>query len=217
MVAKSKVQPEEEVSSKDEINTSGDVPLVDILSLAENSINNLKNILDTFDSKIYAEFREIAAQIDMTKSELGQLNAKDQRKGRIPEAGQELHEIVKSTEEATNKIMGAAETIMTADPSDQGNYYNIVNDNVMAIFEACSFQDLTGQRISRVVDTLEFIDKRVAHFASKFGVTAPSSEIAFIDDEEREKEERAKKLILNGPQNEQDAISQNDIDSMLSK
>ena len=151
------------------------------------------------------------------KTEIGQLNANELKQGRIPEAGEELHAIVQSTEEATNKIMEAAETIMTADPSDQGNYYNIVNDNIMAIFEACSFQDLTGQRISRVVDTLEFIDKRVSKFASNFASNDSGGGDHYIDDEEREKAERDKRLILNGPQNQGEAVEQNEIDEMLTK
>ncbi len=210
--------PKAESDSAHETQQQGvnsDVPLTDILALAENSIENLKSILDSFDAKIYSEFREIADQINFTKTEISQLNASEMRQGRIPEAGKELHAIVESTEQATHKIMEAAETIMTADPSDQGNYYNIVNDNIMAIFEACSFQDLTGQRISRVVDTLEFIDKRVSKFANKFSSTADDASQHYVDDEEREKADRNQRLILNGPQDDEHAIKQDEIDEML--
>lgn len=215
MVSQPRAQHDSEES---EHKVSDDVPLIDILSLAENSIANLKNILDTFDARIYSEFREIADQISQTKTEIGQLNATEIRQGRIPEAGNELKAIIDSTEDATHKIMESAETIMTADPSDQANYYTIVNDNIMTIFEACSFQDLTGQRISRVVDTLEFIDKRVSRFASKMNIQyegAQETEEHYIDDEERQKAQRKKDLMLHGPQDDQEAVSQNEIDFML--
>lgn len=200
--------------------TEKDVSLVEILSLAENSIGNLKHIIDSFDAKIYNEFREIAQQISSTRSEIAQLNASDIRQGRIPDAGRELAAVVESTEKATHRIMEAAETIMTADPSDAGTYYSTVNENILAIFEACSFQDITGQRISRVVETLEFIDKRVNRFALKMGATTqdapqPGDTDYYIDKEEHDTAKRKHELILNGPQNEHEAITQHDIDDLL--
>ena len=35
----------------------------------------------------------------------------------------------------------------------------------MVVFEACSFQDITGQRIAKVVETLQHIEERVSRFA----------------------------------------------------
>jgi len=57
--------------------------------------------------------------------------------------------------------MDAAEEIMSADSSDSGAYQTAVNDACMRIFEACSFQDITGQRISKVVRTLTYIEDRL--------------------------------------------------------
>lgn len=217
------VKPQTQMSSVNnntDVQEDNEISLVEILSLAETSIGSLKQILDTFDNKIYREFREIAQQISSTKSEISQLHANEMREGHIPNAGRELAAIVESTENATHQIMEAAETIMTADPSDVGNYYNTVNDNIMAIFEACSFQDITGQRISRVVETLEFIDKRVSRFAKKMGAnTTDAPQVGdanyYIDEEEKQRAQRKRDLILNGPQDTRDAISQDDIDTLL--
>ncbi len=217
MVAKPSAQQTSDLK-QEAVVIKEDIPLIDILSLAENSIENLKSILDSFDARIYSEFRDIADQISETRLEIGQLNAAEIRQGRIPEAGNELRAIIDSTEDATHKIMESAETIMTADPSDQANYFNIVNENIMTIFEACSFQDITGQRITRVVDTLEFIDKRVSRFANKMKVPASSSsEEHYIDEEERMKAERKKDLLLNGPQDQGAGVNQQEIDVMLKK
>ena len=68
MVANPKTASEENRKSSQLTDIKSDVPLTDILSLAENSIENLKNILESFDAKIYAEFREIAEQINFTKN-----------------------------------------------------------------------------------------------------------------------------------------------------
>ena len=44
-----------------------------------------------------------------------------------------------------------------------------LQDAVTRIYEACSFQDITGQRITKVVTTLKVIEEKVAHIISTFG------------------------------------------------
>ncbi len=132
--------------------------LAEALTLAQSSMADMETAITRIHSEVFREFREISRAITKTKSEISALQANDIRSERIPEAGRELIAVVDATEDATNCIMECAETIMTADPSNPATYHNVVNENVMAIFEACSFQDLTGQRISRVVETLEHIE-----------------------------------------------------------
>ena len=146
-----------------------DISLVDVLTLAEASIHSMKTFIDSLDSTIYREFREIADYIQKTKQEIGHLQANDLKSNHIPEAGHELDIVVTTTEEATTKIMECAEAILDADISDVKAYQELINSKVMEIFEACSFQDLTGQRISKVIETLEHIETRVSRFASAIG------------------------------------------------
>jgi chemotaxis protein CheZ len=108
--------------------------------------------------------------------------------------------------------MESAEAILDADTSDAEAYQQLVNDKVMVIFEACSFQDITGQRISKVVETLEHIESRVSRFASAIGAEdteQPSSE------KEDKRKKRKKDLILNGPAMDGEGVSQDDIDALL--
>lgn len=114
------------------------------------------------DTAIYKELTEISDFIDTTRTEIGRLQPGNLKDKHIPEAGLELEAIVQSTETATNTIMEQAELIMSADPDDMGAYHDTVQGAVMEIFEACSFQDITGQRISKVVSTLVHIDLRSA-------------------------------------------------------
>lgn len=93
----------------DGLRKKDDISLVDVLSLAEASIHSMKSFIDSLDSKVYGEFREIAEYIQNTKSEIGHLQANDLRTNHIPEAGSELSAVVSSTEEATTKIMESAE------------------------------------------------------------------------------------------------------------
>jgi len=189
-----------------------DISLVDVLTLAEASIHSMKTFIDSLDSTIYREFREIADYIQKTKQEIGHLQANDLRTKHIPQAGHELSAVVSSTEEATTKIMECAELILEADSSDPDTYQQTVNGKVMDIFEACSFQDLTGQRITKVVDTLEHIEKRVSRFAS--AIRAKDSDET-ISEQEAKHKKRKEDLLLHGPAREGEGVSQSDIDALL--
>lgn len=66
---------------------------------------------------------------------------------------------MQATESAANQIMEAAEAISTwlqagGDPAT----LSAVTQQVNAIFEACTFQDLTGQRIRRAIEHLQQVE-----------------------------------------------------------
>jgi chemotaxis protein CheZ len=202
----------EVLKAADGLSKKDDISLIDVLSLAETSIHSMKSFIDSLDSEVYKEFRQIAEYIQNTKTEIGHLQANDMRSKHIPEAGLVLSAIVSSTEDATNKIMECAEEVLDADSSNQEAYQQFVNDKMMLIFEACSFQDLTGQRISKVVETLEYIDTRISRFAS--AIEAEDTE-APVSAKEKKRRKRKKDQILNGPALEGEGVSQDDIDALL--
>ncbi len=75
-------------------------------------------------------------------------------------SGLELEAVVEATEEAANRIMEAAEAIsdwLRDGRNDQASR-EVVNAKVNAIFEACSFQDVTGQRIRRAIQHLQHVE-----------------------------------------------------------
>jgi chemotaxis protein CheZ len=74
-------------------------------------------------------------------------------------SGVELEAVVQATESAANQIMEAAEAISIwlqagGDPAT----LPAVTRQVNAIFEACTFQDLTGQRIRRAIEHLQQVE-----------------------------------------------------------
>ena len=74
-------------------------------------------------------------------------------------SGIELEAVVTATENAANQIMEAAEAIGSwlqagGDPAA----LPAVTQQVNAIFEACTFQDLTGQRIRRAIQHLQQVE-----------------------------------------------------------
>ncbi len=190
----------------------GDISLVEVMALAELMVGSMQTFFKELDTNIYKEFREIADYIGTAKNEIGRLQANDLTDTHLPSAGEELDAIVSATEAATNNIMEAAESIMSADPSDAEAYGTTVNDAVMEIFEACSFQDITGQRISKIVETLQYIDSRVSRFAEAIGAHDIGGH---FDQEEAQRANRKQDLLLNGPQAAGEAVSQDDIDALL--
>lgn len=187
------------------------VSLTDIMSLAEVMADSLDSFLQAMDKSLYREFSAIANEISSMKSEIAALCPSDMRHSAIPEAGRELDAVVEATENATNTIMSSAEVIMSADTSDPDAYQALVNDKVIEIFEACSFQDITGQRISKVVNALNIIDQRVSTFVDRLKI----HDMEEVQREETEAERRRRELILHGPQHEGEGVDQNEVDAML--
>ncbi|MCF8473193.1 MAG: protein phosphatase CheZ [Emcibacter sp.] len=192
---------------------SGDhqaVSLPDVAALTEVLMRSLESYFKSIDLTIYQECQSLADYINDARQEISSLSPNNDDEAGIPRAGLELEAIVQQTESATNTIMESAERIMEADPNDMPSYTDTVNDAVMQIFEACSFQDITGQRISKVVSTLEHVEERVASLVNILGVMegpkknkAPKEE---IDPD---------KALLNGPALEGEGIDQSEIDALL--
>lgn len=188
-----------------------DVGLTDVMQLAEVMSGSMHEFLLAVQPAVTGELTAIAAEISKMKEEIVSLRANDMKSQRIPEAGRELDAIVESTESATHTIMAAAEEIMGADTSDAAAYQDLVNTKMIEIFEACAFQDITGQRISKVVSTLNYIDQRVSTFVEKLRII----ETMEPEIEETAEERRKRELILHGPQMAGEGVSQTDIDAML--
>jgi chemotaxis protein CheZ len=184
----------------------------DIISLAEVAAQSLQGFFHAMDAKVYRELREIAGYIETMRHEIGALQVNDLKDSRIPSAGEELGAIVAATETATNTIMECAETLMGADASDPVAYKALVDEKMMVIFEACSFQDITGQRIAKVVETLQHIEERVSRFAD---VMQTKDIDGFLTEQERERAERKEKLLLNGPQLAGAGVDQASVDKMF--
>ncbi|GAB2185672.1 protein phosphatase CheZ [Roseibium sp. LAB1] len=192
-------------------NRQGEVSLTDVMHLAEVMSGSMHDFLSTVQPAVTEELTVIAKEIRRMKEEISQLRANDMTGSKIPDAGRELDAIVEATEEATNTIMEAAEEIMGADASDHDAYQELVSNKMISIFEACTFQDITGQRISKVVATLRYIDERVTSFIEQLRI--PEDLDATLV--ETEAERRKRELILHGPQHSGEGVSQDDIDALL--
>lgn len=163
------------------------------------------------------EVRAMSLAIQQTKSEIAALRPPNSADDRLMVVTQELDAIVTATEGATNSILeaaekvdGLAEQIETLGTDSQSHQLaSDIRDTVVTMFEACNFQDITGQRISKVVKTLQFIEERVEKMIEIWGAEG----FADVHQTQEELDEEAK--LLNGPQLANQGVSQADIDKLF--
>lgn len=156
-----------------------------------------------------SELVEIAEYITHLRGEIAALRANELTHDRIPMAHEELGNVLAATAGATNTIMEVAESILAL--PDTPGYREAVETGIGTIFEACAFQDITGQRIGKVVAALEQFEIRLARFAN----AVKARDAAGLDPTEAERRERDKRLLLNGPQPNGPATAQDDIDALF--
>ncbi len=166
-----------------------------------------------------AELQSMAAHIQTAKQEIAALHEKDHKvessANRIVTATSELDQIVQATERATSDILNAAERVMEIAgtlPAELAEQGQILTDQATEIFTACSFQDITGQRISKVVNTLRYIDQRVAAMVEIWGADALTSVKPAAAPAA---DGRADSHLLNGPSMPGQGRTQDEIDALL--
>jgi chemotaxis protein CheZ len=171
--------------------------------------------------KLKVELDLIHDAINRTKQEIAMLHGKSFDGAEMAKMTGELGAVVGGTEEATQQILEAAEAIDQAatamtkvnSPDQQKLLSEEIQERVVSIFEACNFQDLTGQRISKVMTTMKFIENHITVMMDIWGgVDAIRAHAPPIVDD-REGDAR----LLNGPKLDGDDghASQNDIDALF--
>ncbi|MEC9368696.1 MAG: chemotaxis protein [Pseudomonadota bacterium] len=212
--SKSSIEPANPVSLGEAIERlrgSTDMSAEDALTLAEIAIQNLAASLEGKEATDTVAARTIE-RLSGLKHEITHLQACEMHRQRIPMAKSRLRDAVSDTEAAATRIMECAEAIIAADTTDARTYQQTVSEQVMAIFEACAFQDIAGQRLGGVADALEGMERRLGRFVDVVGAVKASGP---ADAEEKRRENRKRRLILNGPASEGEGISQADIDRVL--
>ncbi len=160
---------------------------------------------------ILTELHDLLMVIEETRKELGQFRPSDIKGKHINSATDELDAIVGATSEATGKIMDSCDVIQEKASSVEGEASDAIVAEVMNIYEACSFQDITGQRVSKVVSTFQTIETKIDHLVSALGLRM--SEEGEGDEDTRTGDE----ALLNGPQLPETGVSQDDIDKLLAE
>jgi chemotaxis protein CheZ len=160
----------------------------------------------------------IHAAVKSTREEMDAFAAHALAVQHTARAGRELTAIVDGTEQATQTILQAAEEIDQAAATlsavlkgghDQGLAQEI-QDRVVQIFEACNFQDLTGQRVGKVMATLRFVEDHVARLIEIWQGIERFRPIVLDEPPKRD-------AHLSGPKlpGDEGHSTQNDIDAMF--
>lgn len=176
----------------------------------------------TMDRDLRIELAQMVRTIARAKTELAQIRHPQADDDRLGEASGELDAIVKATEGATNNILESTESIekeltniaaLAQDDEDIMTITDKIANNVTAIMEACNFQDITGQRINKVVQTMFFVEERIRAMIDIWGMEA-FADLPVPDSVAGEEEDQDAGLLA-GPQMEGQGISQSEIDALF--
>ena len=166
---------------------------------------------------IRRELADVYEAVRRSKHELSGLRSASGEGTAAARAKRELDTAIGGMEQGTQRILKAAEAadetaraLSAGLTNDYGRgLVRDIQDNVTDIFEACSFQDMAGQRISKAIATLKFVEQRLDRVLEIWGGIEPTGRHAAKTPENSK--------LINGPKLEGDAghVSQNDIDRMF--
>jgi chemotaxis protein CheZ len=172
-------------------------------------LTTMSENLTANDTALLLEVEELGRTIANAKLEIAALKMDDITGCHIPFATDELDAIVAHTASATDAILESCETLDTVAATVSGETADKLQEATTRIYEACSFQDITGQRITKVVGTLKTIEDKVARIIATFGYKSaglPAPPRIELTPEEE---------LLNGPQLPRQAMDQSDIDKLM--
>jgi chemotaxis protein CheZ len=186
----------------------------EIGAVVEALIGPLREDVEASDRRMLEALEALAEYIAGAKAEIAALRPDDVTSKYIPSAATELDAIVDATARATNDIMDATEVVEAV----AGEVDDAAAERMMTaatkIYEACTFQDVTGQRVAKVVKLLRDIEAKVEALKAAFG-----SEVERHRAETRESEPHdgspSDEDLLEGPQLPSDANKQADIDALF--
>jgi len=169
------------------------------------------------------ELGSIYDAVQRTKQEIATLMLTGFTNPEMGRVSHELNAVVGGTENATNRILKAGEEIEEAAKTLAAAIKNIqdqhlardILDQVTSIFEACNFQDLAGQRISKVTATLKFIEEHILRLIQIWGGI---EQFADVEPAARVEVKKYPKLV-NGPslEGDHDSVTQKEIDAMFAR
>lgn len=170
------------------------------------------------------QIHHLVSYITKIKQELAAIKHPKSSVDHFNTVAEQLNTICETTEEATNTIMESAETILTVvdDLSANVKYpeaqksCHAIMDSTNKIFESCSFHDLTGQRISKIVRIMNrlegTLDSLVQIVGPKGLEAMPMNSDETIEDVIGMKDGD---IAMHGPQTMNEAVSQDDIDALF--
>lgn len=182
------------------------------LEEAEDLVKNLTDNIKLYTSsenkdELYKEVLKIKEKLKQASVDMESLVPNKIAEEDIPIVTAELSEVTKAAENATNIIIDAAENIMAITSKiKEMEIVDTINTHATKILEACNFQDISGQRVSKVLKIFDDIDRLTNNLIHSFDIK---------DDPEVRKAKE--KSLVNGPQLTKDKPSQEEIDDIFNQ
>jgi chemotaxis protein CheZ len=193
------------------------VDQAEIEAVVQSVVATLRGDMTAAELSLFAELEGLSRFIRHAKQEIAALRPDEIQDKHLPSATDELDAIVGSTAEATHTILDSVEKIEKASGTLTGEAKDSIANAVTNIYEACNFQDITGQRIGKVVRTLKQIEAKVAGLVKAFGdeIERVAASSPALVESTAPVESDADKGLLNGPQLPGAGNSQADIDALF--
>jgi chemotaxis protein CheZ len=166
--------------------------------------------------RIRFDLVEMARAIARTKAEIAAIKPDGEQAGKFGEATEELDSIVGATEAATSDILAAAEQIQEVawtlrEQGLEAEVCDLLDAKATAVYTACSFQDLTGQRTRKVIQVLRYLEGRINAMIDIWGLdgamAAESAQAARARDGEA--------ALISGPTAPRSGLDQADVDVVM--
>lgn len=187
------------------------VSLSDIGDVVSSLMSTVEGDIGVADLRVHRELNELLDYIQQARREISAIRPDRIRSESIQIATDELDAVVAATEEATGKFMDTAEALENLSTELNNETSFVLNDLATQIYEASSFQDITGQRIAKVVGALQHIEERIERLAHLMDDAPHAAEQdPVVEDVVNEEQD-----LLNGPSMPDQANSQDDIDALL--
>ncbi|MCK6418465.1 MAG: protein phosphatase CheZ [Alphaproteobacteria bacterium] len=183
-----------------------------VIKIITSVINKVEHAEGDTNDAIYMELRVLHSLIEEARREVGFARPGDINNKYIPGATDELDAVVEATAGATGAIMDSCEAIEGIAAEIGGDASAKLIEQVTKIYEACSFQDITGQRIKKVITALKAIEEKVNNLMRIVGEKLPG-----IEESGSQGAAEGDAALLNGPQLPGKGINQDEIDKLLSQ
>jgi hypothetical protein len=174
--------------------------------------NNLVNRVQV----LRHELQDMSASISQARREIAALRPTEDGNDRFSTASNELDAIIVSTERASSEILTSSERILELigylrdGGGDTADFLSKIEAEVMEIFTACSFQDLTGQRTTKVINVLRYIEQRIGSMIAIWG----EDKIRREEPPPEPEDARPDAHLLHGPS--LTGIDQSEVDQLMS-
>jgi len=176
-------------------------------------LGSLTGDMTSTEASLLAELEALGREVQRAKSDIASMRVEDINSSHIPRATDELDAVVEHTATATNEILDVCEGLEAMQMRLPAAEADKLGAAVTRIYEACSFQDITGQRIAKVVSALKAIEARVTAVTARFANT--SEPLPPLEEAAPAIPVTEGRSLANGPQMPGLGTSQADIDKLL--